>query len=74
MKNKIISILQNNPKLESAIVTFISFFLLDLGMQIQTLASQPLSTLTWGIVWGVVVAAARSAAKEIWVWYRTPKA
>jgi hypothetical protein len=74
MKNKIISILANNPKLESAVTTFVAFFLVDLSVQVQALASQPLSTITWGIIWSAVVTAARGAVKEIWVWYRTPKA
>jgi hypothetical protein len=74
MKNKLVSILENNPKLESAFTTFVAFFLIDLGTQIQTITNQPLNTLTWGIIWGLVVAAARTAVKEIWIWYKTPKA
>ena len=74
MKNKIISFLETHPKIESSVTTFAAFFLIDLGTQINTLSGQPLNTITWGIIWGLVVAAARSAVKEVWIWYKTPKA
>jgi hypothetical protein len=72
MKNNIVAYFDGHPKVESAITTFVSFFLIDLAASVQNLAHQHLSAITWGVIWGGVISAGRSAIKEIWVWYKTP--
>lgn len=57
--------------LESAGVTFVSFFLLDLGTAVQGLSSQPVNTITWAVIWSLIVSAVRAAVKALWE-SRTP--
>ncbi len=52
--------------LESAAITFISFFLLDLGAAVQSLTTHTGEVLQWAFIWSLVVAAARAAVKAVW--------
>lgn len=59
--------------LESAFLTFIAFFLMDMGTSIQAITSQPISTITWATFTSILVAAARSAVKVVWEkWVNPP--
>lgn len=74
MKNFIVNLSAKYPRVESAIITFGAFFLIDLGTQFKTLITLPKEMLTWAVIWGLVVSAGRSAIKEVWVWWKTPQA
>ena len=72
MKEYLVSLTQKYPRIESAIVTFIGFFLVDVGTSIQQLGAHGVPVITYAVIWGAIVAAARAALKELWVWYKTP--